>query len=122
MNKAICLTTDLRFKIRALLLFFIIALILSGLTAFPLEIELRWLTGFCDDGTSLFCTWLRKSYQAVRNTNDAYPFLSYGTDWLAFAHLVIAIVFIGPLMNPVRNIWVIQFGMIACGLVLPLAL
>lgn len=48
--------------------------------------------------------------------------MSYGTDWLAFAHIVIAVVFIGPLKDPVRNVWVIQFGMIACILIIPLAL
>ena len=46
---------------------------------------------------------------------------AYGDDWLAFAHLVIAVAFIGPLRDPVRNKWVIEFGMIACVLVFPLA-
>lgn len=41
-------------------------------------------------------------------------------DWLA-AHLVIAIVFIGPFIDPVRNKWVITFGLIACACVVPLA-
>lgn len=35
---------------------------------------------------------------------------------------MIAIAFIGPLRDPVRNIWIIQWGMIACVLVIPLAL
>jgi hypothetical protein len=43
----------------------------------------------------------------------------YGTDWLAFAHIVIAIAFIGPLRDPVKNLWVIEFGMIACILIIP---
>ena len=30
--------------------------------------------------------------------------------------------FWGPLKNPVKNIWVVEFGMIACVLVVPLAL
>jgi hypothetical protein len=57
----------------------------------------------------------------VKDTNTKYPFLSYGTDWLAFAHLVIAVAFLGPLKNPVKNIWVIEFGIIACLMVFPLA-
>jgi hypothetical protein len=32
--------------------------------------------------------------------SGAYPFLAYGTDWLAFAHIVIAVFFIGPLVKP----------------------
>jgi hypothetical protein len=55
-------------------------------------------------------------------TNRIYPFLAYGTDWLAFSHLVIAVAFIGPLRDPVRNRWVLAFGVIACAGVVPLAL
>jgi len=47
--------------------------------------------------------------------------LAYGYDWLAFAHIVIALFFIGPLKDPVKNIWVIEWGMLACVAVLPLA-
>ncbi|WP_205589823.1 hypothetical protein [Mucilaginibacter celer] len=65
--------------------------------------------------------WITQVYLAVKTTNQAYPYLAYGTDWLAFAHLVIALVFVGPLKDPVKNIWVIQFGMIACVMVFPLA-
>ncbi|HET9315800.1 MAG TPA: hypothetical protein VFQ51_09425, partial [Vicinamibacteria bacterium] len=50
------------------------------------------------------------------------PFLSYGTDWLAFGHFMIALVFVGALQDPVRNRWLYLFGMIACALVLPFAL
>jgi hypothetical protein len=49
-------------------------------------------------------------------------FIAYGTDWLAFAHLMIAIAFWGPIKDPVRNIWVVQFGMLACVGIAPLAL
>jgi hypothetical protein len=41
---------------------------------------------------------------------------------LAFAHLVIAIAFIGPMRDPIKNIWVIEFGMISCILIIPLAI
>jgi hypothetical protein len=112
-------------QIRAWLIFFIVALVVSGLTAFPLETELRfgsdvlhWL-GFVP---AEFTEWVDRVRDGLIATNDAYPFLSYGTDWLAFAHLVIAVAFIGPLRDPIRNIWIIQFGMIACVGVIPLAL
>jgi hypothetical protein len=51
-----------------------------------------------------------------------FPFLFYGTDWLAFGHFVIAIAFIGTLKDPVRNRWLFDFGLIACALVIPFAL
>ena len=39
----------------------------------------------------------------------------------ALAFVAIAVAFAGPLRDPVRNKWVVQFGMIACVLVIPLA-
>ena len=62
-----------------------------------------------------------KVRDALVESNANYPFMAYGTDWLAFAHFVLAIAFIGPLRDPVRNVWVVEFGMIACGLILPFA-
>ncbi len=35
---------------------------------------------------------------------------------------MIAIVFIGSLVDPVRNVWVITFGLIACAAVVPMAM
>ena len=61
-------------------------------------------------------------YAGITDITAKYPFLAYGTDWLAFGHFVIAIAFIGVLRDPVKNIWVIEFGMIACVLVVPFAL
>ncbi len=41
----------------------------------------------------------------------------YGTDWLAFGHLMIALALVGTLLDPVRNRWLYLFGMIASVLV-----
>lgn len=112
----------LRNSIRNLLIFFIISLILSGITAFPLETELRWVCGWWPEKQSAFYHWLYTCMQAISDTNAKYPYLAYGYDWLAFAHLVIAVAFIGPLRDPVKNIWVIEFGIIACAMIIPLAL
>jgi len=100
---------------------FIIFLIISGVTAFPLEWELSNLHDISHIAPSYISAWISNVYDAIKYTNTKYPFMSYGTDWLAFAHIVIATAFIGPLKDPVRNIWVVQFGMIACAMVLPLA-
>lgn len=35
---------------------------------------------------------------------------------------MIAVAFYGPYRDPVRNIWVVEFGMIACAGIVPLAL
>jgi hypothetical protein len=109
-------------SIRHLLIFFIVSLILSGITAFPLETELKWVCSWWPEKQSAFYNWLNTCMQAISDTNAKYPYLAYGYDWLAFAHLVIAVVFIGPLRDPVKNIWVIEFGIIACAMIIPLAL
>jgi hypothetical protein len=116
-------------RIRFWLAVFIVGLVLSGITAFPLETELSGLVSILHAGwlrpmvefTGLL-PWMERVNNALRATNAHYPFLAYGTDWLAFAHLVIAVVFVGPYIDPVRNKWVITFGLIACAGVVPLAL
>jgi len=95
-------------------------LALSGITAFPIESELAFLAHH-SSASSTIGNWINTVYSAVKSTNNDYPYLSYGTDWLAFGHLVIATAFIGPLKDPVKNIWVLQFGLIACIMVFPLA-
>lgn len=113
----------LRKRIRILLLIFITGLVLSGITAFPLEKELAWAEKFLASaypGSDIF-QWIKVARQGVQETNGRYPFMAYGTDWLAFAHLVIATAFIGPWRDPLRNIWVVEFGIIACVSVFPLA-
>ncbi|QJD98110.1 hypothetical protein HH214_20640 [Mucilaginibacter robiniae] len=99
----------------------ITGLAVSGLTAFPIESELIFLVKHSNGFPSVMQTWLHMVYTAVITTNRNYPYLSYGTDWLAFAHLMLAILFVGPLNNPVKNVWVIEFGMMACVLIFPLA-
>lgn len=120
----------LRQRIRALLYFFIFGLVISGLTAFPLNWEMSLVSSKLfgidpaapiDSYTGLR-HWIAKVRQGIQETDARYPFIAYGTDWLAFAHLVIAVTFIGPLRDPVRNVWVLEFGMIACLMVIPLAL
>lgn len=103
-------------RIRAWLGLFTVCLVLSGLTAFPLVTELHWANSLVDNA------WLRRVGDGLERADADYPFLLYGTDWLAFAHLVIAVFFYGVYRDPVRNVWIIEAGMIACAGVIPLAL
>lgn len=107
-------------SVRRLLLFFIVVLFLSGFTAIPIEAELSFLLKIVSSPSQLH-HWLEKVLSAYKNVNNDTPFLLYGYDWLAFAHFILAILFIGPYRDPVKNIWVIEFGLIACVLVFPLA-
>ena len=106
--------------IRTLLLAFMIILFLSGVTALPVKAELDFLLRFIPAESGMGY-WLGKVLSSYREVQVEAPFLLYGYDWLAFAHFVLAILFIGPYRDPVRNIWVIEFGLIACVLILPLA-
>lgn len=94
----------------------IFGLVMSGVTAFPLTIELKLLTAIWPH------PWLVQVRDALIDTDTKYPFLAYGTDWLAFAHLMIAAAFIGPWRDPIRNRWVIDWALLCCIGVIPLAL
>ena len=115
-------------RIRILLWIFIFGLVVSGATAIPLETEVELLAQIFGVSNSASLEqsglfhWIAEVRNGITATNAKYPFIGYGTDWLAFGHFVIAIAFIGPLRDPVKNIWVIEFGMIACVLVVPFAL
>ncbi|WP_405624223.1 hypothetical protein [Streptomyces sp. NBC_00076] len=113
--------------IRAWLVFFVLGLVLSGATAFPLVHELRWTEDLlralsAPEFVPALTEWIEHVRQGLDTVDAEYPFVLYGTDWLAFAHLVIAVAFYGPYRDPVRNIWVVEFGMIACAGIVPLAL
>ncbi len=103
-------------------------LIISGLTAIPIQWEIDQIKNVIESAPWLhdiapgLVDWLLYVHAGLTATYQTYAFIIVGTDWLAFAHIVIAIVFIGPLRDPIRNVWVIEFGMIACVLVIPAAL
>lgn len=113
--------------IRIWLVVMIAGLVVSGVTAFPLDVELAFgaevlqRLGAADWAPGVV-EWVQRVDEALRESYRAHPFLAYGTDWLAFAHLVIAAAFIGPYRDPVRNVWVTQWGVLACLGVVPLAL
>ena len=120
---------QLRGRLRLWTWLLILGLVLSGVTALPLQVELelmaRWLgagDGAGAETSSAFVKWVVLVRDALPETNGKFPFLAYGTDWLAFAHIIIAIVFVGALRHPVRNLWLYQFGLIASVLIIPWAL
>ncbi len=112
--------------VRLLLGFFMLALIASGLTAIPLQWEIgtlqQWIGPTLNVIAPSLAAWISRVNEGVQNGYGTYPFLAYGTDWLAFGHIAIAVAFIGALRDPVRNLWVVEFGMIACAMVIPWAL
>ncbi|MCQ2199243.1 MAG: hypothetical protein MJZ19_05925 [Paludibacteraceae bacterium] len=114
-------------KIRILIAFYMVALVLAGVTAFPAETELKilceWISGLSETLADDYAIigWLFGVRDGLIETNAEYPYIAYGYDWLAYAHIVIAMLFIGPFIDPIRNKWVVYWGMIACVTILPLA-
>ena len=111
-------------RIRLLTQLFIIGLFLSGATALPLDGEVNFLVAqlHADGNTAAWAQWLVRVNNALAQTRVQHPFLFYGTDWLAFGHFMIALVFVGALRDPVRNKWLFDFGLMACVLVIPYAM
>jgi len=113
-------------KIRIALGMFMLGLVLSGLSAFPLRTEVPMvISAFAHLGVSAQSTlmlWLSQVNDVLESTTGQHPFLTYGTDWLGFAHLVIAAAFIGAWRDPVRNKWLFTFGLLNCAAVIPFAL
>ena len=69
-------TNHLR-RIRICLGIFIAGLVVSGITAFPLETELRWLLGLgmVQALPAPMLGWLERVSAALKATNAQYPFL-----------------------------------------------
>jgi hypothetical protein len=108
-------------RYRLLLGAFIIGLILSGLTAFPLRAELSAFAKFIGvSDPSGYATlhglqrWLAFVSFGLEQTYLRFPFFGYATDWLGYAHLVIALFFFLPLIDPRRYRGVLHVGIVAC--------
>ena len=122
------LTRDLR-RFRVCMGVIIIGLVLSGVTAFPLLAELEWLAHWLGppdpQGQGAFHglqDWITRVRDGLRAMYATHPWIAYGTDWLAFGHLVIALFFVGPLLHPTRDHRAtLAAGIAACVGVIPLA-
>ena len=66
--------------------------------------------------------WIARVLFALEQNQRDFPFLAYGTDWLAFGHLCIAVFYIRPLFKPLESDWVLQCGLICCAAVIPTAM
>jgi len=111
---------------RARLMLGIVALglLISGVTIWPATWELELLIdsvwGSGPPGGVMHAFLLRVT-EAIDSVGAEYPFLFYAGDWLAFAMIVLAILFYGARRDPVRNVWIVQCGLIMCVLVPVLA-
>jgi hypothetical protein len=117
------------FRCRFALGIFILGLVVSGITAFPLQWELSILDRWTGSGQSApsfvpqrIGDFIAFVHSGIDKTYAQFPFFGYGTDWLAFGHLVIAMFFVLPFINPIRYRAVLHVGLLACAGVIVLAL
>ena len=100
---------------------FIVGLILSGITALPLQCELSILDRCFGDSGNLG-HFISHVHSGIVETYSRFPFFGYGTDWLGFGHFVIAAFFVLPLVDPIKFRAVLYVGLFACAGVIVLAL
>lgn len=99
-------------------------LLVSGMTVWPAISELRIVVRLVwgnAEPTGVLHGFLLRAIEGLESAEANYPFLLYAHDWLAFAHIVLAILFAGAIRDPVRNKWIVQCGLIMCALVPVLA-
>jgi hypothetical protein len=116
------------FKIRLMMSIVIAGMLITAIAAFPIVTNIQLLNQVVGKGTAMgnflppLGEWITYTSSTVADLDREHPFLFYASDWMVFAHLIIAIVFIGPWRDPKKNIWVMEWGMIACLAIIPTAM
>jgi hypothetical protein len=105
-------------RARWMLLIVAFGLFVSGVTVWPaiaeLKLAVRLMTLCNSNPSGELHAFILKVIEGLEATNAKYPFLLYAHDWLAFAHIMLAILFAGAARDPVRNKWIVQCGLIMC--------
>ena len=108
-------------RYRIVLGIFIVGLIVSGITALPLQWELGVLDGWFGSRAEPG-NFISYVHSGIVETYSQFPFFGYETDWLAFGHFIIAAFFLLPFANPIKYRAILNVGLIACAGVIILAL
>lgn len=102
----------------------VFGLLVSGVTLWPavselqLAVRLVWGEG---PPSGVLHAFILRAIEGLTVVHAQYPFMLYAHDWLAFAHIVLALLFAGAIRDPVRNVWVVECGLLMCALVPVLA-
>ncbi len=102
----------------------VFGLLASAVTIWPAIPELKLAVRFVwggDEPTGILHSFLLQAIGGLEAMEADYPFMLYAHDWLAFAHIVLAILFAGAIKDPIRNVWIVQCGLIMCALIPVLA-
>jgi hypothetical protein len=101
-----------------------VGLFLSGVTVWPAVPELKAAEHIAwgdDQPTGVIGSFVSEAVEGLEQTGTDYSFMLYAHDWLAFAHIMLAIMFAGATRDPVRNKWIVQSGLVMCLLIPVLA-
>ena len=101
-----------------------LGLLVSGVTVWPAVPELELAQEIAwggERGEGDIAGFVDEAIEGLQSTEEQYPFLLYAHDWLAFAHIVLALLFAGAIRDPVRNKWIVQCGLVMCVLIPVLA-
>ena len=85
-------------------------LFVSGVTVWPAIWELKTAVHLVwgdSVPTGVVHRFVVQAIDGLVSVKANYPFLLYAHDWLAFAHVMLAILFAGAIRDPVRNIRII---------------
>ena len=102
----------------------VFGLLVSGITVWPAVPELKTAVRIIwgeTESTGVLRGFVLQAIEGLESVGANYPFMLYAHDWLAFAHIVLAILFAGAVRDPIRNVWIVQCGLIMCALVPVLA-
>jgi len=62
-------------QVRLIIVFFMIMMVLSGITASPVESGLAWLLKYADDYPKSIAAFINTAHEAAKMINDKYPFI-----------------------------------------------
>ena len=102
----------------------VFGLLVSGITVWPAVPELKMAVQLVWGDAAPSGTlhgFVLQAIVGLEVMQKDYPFMLYAHDWLAFAHIVLAILFAGAIRDPIRNVWIVQCGLIMCALIPVLA-
>jgi len=107
-------------RTKLMLAIVVFGLIVSAVTIWPAIPELKMAVSIAwgdAEPTGTLHKFVLQAIDGLEAMEADYPFMLYAHDWLAFALIMLAILFAGAIKDPVRNIWIVQCGLIMCALV-----